>query len=274
MPNDLFNGNDEAKFTRMSENCKPKWEKSYSRWVVEKPIGECSTITKDDDFITFWQEVHYDNPDIFKQLDVSKILTKKNAYDELKVSFKCHFTSKVQTVSARMSIEGSKSADGKVSAIGEWDSSFKLQFVNNDFSTERSTALVGHDMFLKASWTIGNMVVGQKLSWYLTSCTISDTEDENKSVVLMKDSCISKTLLGEIKGVDGSNVSSPTSSTRIATTDLRIKYMGFSFSRSFPASQKASCDVQFCLVDDCPTDISSVCPAATKLEQAYQYELV
>ena len=94
---------------------------------------------------------------------MSKILTKKNAYDELKVSFKCHFTSKVQTVSARMSIEGSKSADGKVSAIGEWDSSFKLQFVNNDFSTERSTALVGHDMFLKASWTIGNMVVGQKL---------------------------------------------------------------------------------------------------------------
>ena len=70
MPNDLFNGNDEAKFTRMSENCKPKWEKSYSRWVVEKPIGECSTITKDADFITFFQQVHYDNPDIFTQVSI------------------------------------------------------------------------------------------------------------------------------------------------------------------------------------------------------------
>ena len=70
MPNDLFNGNDEAKFTRMSENCKPEWEKSYSRWVVEKPIGECSTITKDGDFITFFQQVHYDNPDIFTQVSI------------------------------------------------------------------------------------------------------------------------------------------------------------------------------------------------------------
>ena len=94
---------------------------------------------------------------------MSKILTKKNAYDELKVSFKCHFTSKIQTVSARIAIEQSKSADGKVSAIGEWDSSFELQFVNKDFSAERSTALVGHDMFLKASWTIGNGVIGEKL---------------------------------------------------------------------------------------------------------------
>ena len=75
MPNDLFNGNDEAKFTRMSENCKPKWEKSYSRWVVEKPIGECSTITKDGDFITFFQQVHYDNPDIFTQVSILYGLT-------------------------------------------------------------------------------------------------------------------------------------------------------------------------------------------------------
>ena len=71
MPNDLFYGNDEAKFTGMSENCKPKWEKSSSRWVVEKPIGECSTITKDEDFITFFQQVHYDNPDIRAQVSIS-----------------------------------------------------------------------------------------------------------------------------------------------------------------------------------------------------------
>ena len=94
---------------------------------------------------------------------MSKILTKKNAYDELKVSFKCHFTSKVKTLSARIAIKEAKSPDGKLSAIGQWDSSFRLQFVNNDFSTERSKALVGSDMFLKASWTLGNGVVGQKL---------------------------------------------------------------------------------------------------------------
>ena len=65
MPNDLFNGNDAASFTDMEESCKPVWEKSFSRWVIEKPLGECAKVEKNGKNVVFRTEVLYDNPDIF-----------------------------------------------------------------------------------------------------------------------------------------------------------------------------------------------------------------
>ena len=65
MPNDLFNGNEGASFTDMEESCKPVWKKSFSRWVIEKPLGECAEVEKNGKNVVFRTEVLYDNPDIF-----------------------------------------------------------------------------------------------------------------------------------------------------------------------------------------------------------------
>ena len=68
MPNDLFNGNEGASFSDMDEYCKPVWKKSYSRWVIEKPLGQCADIEKEGRTVIFKTEVLYDNPDIFTQV--------------------------------------------------------------------------------------------------------------------------------------------------------------------------------------------------------------
>ena len=68
MPNDLFNGNDAASFSDMEESCKPVWKKSFSRWVIEKPLGECAKVEKNGNNVVFRTEVLYDNPDIFTQV--------------------------------------------------------------------------------------------------------------------------------------------------------------------------------------------------------------
>ena len=94
---------------------------------------------------------------------MSKILTKKNAYDDLKIFFKCEYSSSVKTAGTQIDIEASKSAFGKTSAIGEWGSSFKLQYFNEDFTTEKSVSTATEDMYLKASWTISTAALASKL---------------------------------------------------------------------------------------------------------------
>lgn len=94
---------------------------------------------------------------------MSKILTKKNAYDDLKIFFKCEFSSSVKTAATEIEIEASKSAFGKTSAIGEWGSSFKLQYFNKDFTTEKSISTATEDLYLKASWTISSAALSSKL---------------------------------------------------------------------------------------------------------------
>ena len=94
---------------------------------------------------------------------MSKILTKKNAYDDLKVFFKCEYSSTVKTAGTQIDIEGSKSAYGKTSAVGEWGSSFTLKYFNKDFTKEKSVSLAMENLYLKASWTISSAALASKL---------------------------------------------------------------------------------------------------------------
>ena len=94
---------------------------------------------------------------------MSKILTKKNAYDDLKVFFKCEYSSTVKTAGTQIDIEGSKSAYGKTSAVGEWGSSFTLKYFNQDFTSEKSVSIATENLYLKASWTISTAALASKL---------------------------------------------------------------------------------------------------------------
>ena len=83
-----------------------------------------------------------------------EILTKKNAYDDLKVFFECEYTSSVSTAAAETLIEGSKGATGKRRAQGEWDHAFQIQYYNKDFTKQKNTYTVEESLFVKASWTV------------------------------------------------------------------------------------------------------------------------
>ena len=91
------------------------------------------------------------------------ILTKKNAYDDLKVFFECEYTSSASTATAETLIQGSKGATGKRKAQGEWDHAFRIQYYNEDFTKQKDTYMGSESLFVKASWTAPSTALARQL---------------------------------------------------------------------------------------------------------------
>ena len=65
-----------------------------------------------------------------------------------------------------IAIEAGNEVEGKLDAVGSWDSSLKIEFTDNAYATKKTdAAILGEMHYVKVSWTVGASVLAQKVNW-------------------------------------------------------------------------------------------------------------
>merc|ERR1712176_18878 len=125
-------------------------------------------------------------------------------------------------------------------AVGSWDGSLKIEFDDNAHGTKKTdAAILGEMHYIKVSWTVGTSPLSQKINWYVDDCTVSDAADANKKVDVIENQCFASV----ISAIN-------TSTNMLSSSDFKFTFKSFSFNMGGNGSQKLTCNINFCLIDN------------------------
>ena len=120
-----------------------------------------------------------------------------------------------------------------------------------------SEFILGSTLNIKAVWSSSNLPIAQKLNWYIKTCRVYDAKKKSGShVTIIENMCYAQVI----------DVT-PESENLVNADEFKFSYRSFSFESSGSSSQMIVCNVAFCIVDECDSQLSKInCDATSSFQ--------
>ena len=172
-------------------------------------------------------------------INIDAVTIYENASGEVEVTFSCKYAATAQASTDLLIAD--PGVEGHVTASGALDSGISLKyFIDDTFRFENNSPnVLGWPLFAMVEWEVTSLT--SKVGFYIKQCRVEDTLVEGDGVPIVSQSCYAKAV--------GAKPLKGTLANKFVTRQSQFSYNAFSFNPTAASSQKLTCEVEFCVIN-------------------------